>query len=289
MRLTRLIISEVALRGKVIKLNGICKDLENLTGASFTFIPALKEIGLPLCSEEKICKAKDFYKQRVFCRDLEAVTVDKFKKSSIFKICRFRCGLSEFILPVYNGGNLRGIVLTNKIKEKNNSPDTARDANPPCLNSKQINSLASLLNYCGAQFKEIIASRQDLVPNTRDKILINRARHFIEEKYHHLRLPLKDVAKEINTSYFYLCRLFKKELNLTFVQYLTLVRLKASLKLLQNLNLTVAQVSYAVGFADAQYFDRIFKKFLNCRPKDYRFSSSAKKEKIRQKVLSALC
>ena len=55
-----------------------------------------------------------------------------------------------------------------------------------------------------------------------------------------------------------------------------------------NRNLTVGQVSYAVGFSDAQYFDRVFKKFFNCTPVEYRLSSVSKKERIKQRGLSSL-
>ena len=272
---------------KTIKLNGIFSDLKNLTGIDFKFIPASGEIDLPACSGRKICKAVDFATQRNRCRDIEISAINKSKKPD-FKISRFRCGLSEFILPVFNNGNLHGVILTNKIKGKNNFLNLANDSTLPILNSKQMISFASLLNYFRMHFKEIVSSHQDAIPNTKDRIIIDRAKNFIAKNYHHSRIPLKDLAKEIHTSYFSLCRLFKKELNLNFTQYLTLVRLNAALRLLQNRNLTIAQVSYAVGFSDAQYFDRVFKKILNCTPKEYRFSAISKREKIGQKVLSQL-
>lgn len=260
--------------GKIIKLNGIYKALENLTGVNFKFLPAHKEISPPLCNKKQICKANNFKKQRIDCQGIEVSRIRKCRNPDL-KICKFICGSSELILPVFNKRNLIGVVLSDKINKKTNR-----------LNSGQIASLASILDYCRCRLVENAAFCRDSVPNTKDKVIIQRAKNFIEKNYHNAKIPLRDLAREVNTSYFYLCRLFKRELNLTFVRYLTLLRLRAALKLLENLNLTVAQVAYAVGFSDAQYFDRVFKKILNCRPIEYRLSPALKKEKIRQKVLS---
>lgn len=273
--------------GKIIKLNGICKDLYGLTGISFKFLPRLEEVSPPLCSRKEFCKAKNFKKQRMLCQSIEITAINKLRKSNL-KICRFKCGLAQFMLPIFKKDNLIGVVLTNKIKESSRFP-LSRDSKQVYLKPRQIASLAAILNRCRAQLAENITLFQDSVPNSRDKVLIQRAKNYIEKNHHNSKLPLKDLAQEIHTSYFYLCRLFKKELKLSFIQYLSLVRLRAALKLLQNLNLTVAQVSYAVGFSDAQYFDRVFKKILKCRPKDYRLGSNFKREKIRQKVANFLC
>jgi AraC-like DNA-binding protein len=259
------------LPAKIIKLNGICKDIDKLTGVNFKFLPHSKEINPPLCCRRETCTAKDFKKQRILCRAIENSTINKFRKSNL-KFCRFKCGLSELMLPVFKKASLTGVVFTNKFKG----------------NSRFSSALVSLINRSRMQLVESVNFHRDSIPNKRDNVFIQRAKKFIEKNYHNSRLPLKVLAREVNTSYFHLCRLFKKELNLTFVRYLSLVRLKAALRLLQNLNLNVAQIAYAVGLSDAQYFDRVFKKILHCRPKDYRLSSAAKKERIRRKVLILL-
>ena len=134
----------------------------------------------------------------------------------------------------------------------------------------------------------MVAAPHDSAARTKDKVIISRSRNFIKKNYHQEKLPLRDLAREANTSYFYLCRLFKRELGVTFVQYVALTRVNAALRLLENVNLTIAQVSYAVGITDAQYFDRVFKRTLGCRPKEYRQYSVAKREEIRQEVLAKL-
>ena len=275
-----------------VKINGICSDLESLTGVKFKFIYPHKKSNLPLCSEKKFCKVKNFKNQRTLCRDIEDRTISKFRNTKFFEIKAFKCGLSEFAMPVFNNGGLQGIVLSSKIREKSkshkNCPNFKKDSKIPCLYSKQVASMASILNYQRTQIAESINLHRNVFPRTKDHILINKAKKFIERNYHNSKLPLKAIASELSTNNFNLCHIFKRELNMTFVQYLTLIRMRAAIKLLSNLNLSVAQISYAVGFSDSHYFDRVFKKFFSCRPKDYRSGSIAKKRSMRQKIASLL-
>jgi AraC-like DNA-binding protein len=54
-------------------------------------------------------------------------------------------------------------------------------------------------------------------------------------------------------------RLFKKVAGMTFVSYVTHVRLSQALRLLRESSLTVAEVANRVGFSDQSYFDRKFR------------------------------
>ena len=54
-------------------------------------------------------------------------------------------------------------------------------------------------------------------------------------------------------------RLFKKVAGMTFVSYVTHVRLSQALRLLRETSLTVAEVASQVGFSDQSYFDRKFR------------------------------
>ncbi|MBC7342612.1 MAG: PocR ligand-binding domain-containing protein [Clostridia bacterium] len=87
--------------------------------------------------------------------------------------------------------------------------------------------------------------------------------HFSEE------ININKVAQEVHLSPFYLSRLFKEELGLTIVEYLTDVRLGVARNLLEKTDLTVTQVSERVGYQDPAYFSRIFKKRIGVSPKEY--------------------
>jgi len=73
-------------------------------------------------------------------------------------------------------------------------------------------------------------------------------------------LSLDVVADEIGISPFYLSRLIKQELGLTFVEYLTQVRLSEATKLVEHSKLSIQEIAERTGYLNATYFCRIFKK-----------------------------
>jgi len=66
------------------------------------------------------------------------------------------------------------------------------------------------------------------------------------------------------------CRLFKKETEPTFTQYLNRVRLEEARKLLLSSHFYVFQVAHKVGFRSANYFGILFRKYYGCSPRDFR-------------------
>ncbi|WP_341215144.1 AraC family transcriptional regulator [uncultured Wocania sp.] len=68
---------------------------------------------------------------------------------------------------------------------------------------------------------------------------------------------------------------FKRLTNLTPMRYLTMKRLEMSKKiLLEDKNLTIAEVAYMCGFATSQYFATVFKKHEKCSPNEYRLKNA---------------
>lgn len=64
----------------------------------------------------------------------------------------------------------------------------------------------------------------------------------------------------VGISPFYLSRLLKQELNKTFVELLTEVRITEALKLLQDHSKTIREISKDVGYLNPNYFYKVFKK-----------------------------
>jgi hypothetical protein len=65
-------------------------------------------------------------------------------------------------------------------------------------------------------------------------------------------------------------RCFKKETGFTFQEYLVRLRIKEALRLLDNPNASITDISFTVGFNDTSYFSRTFKKYLNHSPSEFR-------------------
>lgn len=81
---------------------------------------------------------------------------------------------------------------------------------------------------------------------------------------------LESISSQFNISKFYFARLFKEITGLTFIDYLNVIRLKAAQKLLTKTNFSISRISNEVGYSDASYFCRVFKKYCNFSPVKYR-------------------
>jgi two-component system response regulator YesN len=83
-------------------------------------------------------------------------------------------------------------------------------------------------------------------------------------------LSLENVAQQVFISPFYLSHLFKEELGITFVEYLTRIRMEEAKRLLKEPRLSIVAIASEVGYEDASYFSKVFKKNLSISPNQYR-------------------
>lgn len=81
---------------------------------------------------------------------------------------------------------------------------------------------------------------------------------------------LESISTQFHISKFYFARLFKEITGLTFIDYLNIIRLKAAQKLLTTTDFSISRISNEVGYSDASYFCRVFKRYCNYSPVQYR-------------------
>lgn len=91
----------------------------------------------------------------------------------------------------------------------------------------------------------------------------------IEDNFH-LRLDLSDMAKAVNLSPWRLAHLFKAEVGISPLRYLTLVRLQKARHFLETGFLTVREIAALVGIPNASHFTRSFKAAYGSSPVRHR-------------------
>lgn len=110
--------------------------------------------------------------------------------------------------------------------------------------------------------------------NSRNRMLIEKAKQYINQNYCVEELSQNQVAGIVAVSPGYLSVLFRKETGETFVEYLTKVRMEKAKYLLKTTPMKAYEVAYKVGYSDPHYFSLIFKKNTSYTPSDYKNSNS---------------
>lgn len=95
---------------------------------------------------------------------------------------------------------------------------------------------------------------------------------YIRENYM-LDLSMQDIAKMMNYSEAYFCKLFKQCFHKNFTSYLTELRVEEARKMLEEPAVNVKEIGKAVGYSDFNYFAKVFKRITGFSPAEYRIAA----------------
>src|SRR6266487_3444805 len=104
--------------------------------------------------------------------------------------------------------------------------------------------------------------------STRDR-RVQVVKILIEDNFQ-LKLDLSDMAKAVNLSPWRLAHLFKAEVGISPLRYLTLVRLQRARQYLETGFLTVREIAMSVGIPNPSHFTRSFKAAYGSSPVQHR-------------------
>jgi AraC-like DNA-binding protein len=102
-----------------------------------------------------------------------------------------------------------------------------------------------------------------------EPVEIWKARKFIHE-HSDDELSLTKVAKFSNISGNHLSEKFKEVTGINFVDYIARARTEKARELLENSNLRISEIAFAVGFQSLSQFNRVFKKLTRKSPTQFR-------------------
>jgi two-component system response regulator YesN len=83
------------------------------------------------------------------------------------------------------------------------------------------------------------------------------------------QISLEETADAVRANPAYLSRIFAEEMGQSFVDYLTALRIEFAKRELDRGERTIKEVAVASGYADPNYFSRIFKKITGFTPSEY--------------------
>lgn len=110
----------------------------------------------------------------------------------------------------------------------------------------------------------------DGVSRKRYSQLLEQAKNYIDNHFQNENLSLGVVAAEVNLSASHFSAIFSQEMGLTFIEYLTSVRMEQARHLLRFTDLRTSEIAYQVGYKDPHYFSYLFKKTQGVTPRSCR-------------------
>src|SRR5438270_11874019 len=116
-----------------------------------------------------------------------------------------------------------------------------------------------------------------------EPVEIWKTRKFIQQ-HSDEEISLTKVAKAVNISASYLSEKFKKTTGVNFVDYVARARIEKACALLEDVDLRISEIAFAVGFQSLSQFNRVFKKLSRKSPTEFRasFLKLSKARRIRK-------
>ena len=132
--------------------------------------------------------------------------------------------------------------------------------------SRTIEDLVSALRG----FAVTVAKRTAEARTNSTRMLVGKARAYIESHYMQEQLSLEAVSAHVCVSSGYLSALFKKETGINFTDCLTRVRMEKAVDLLRTTDLKGYEVADRIGFSNPHYFSIAFKKHTGRSPSEFK-------------------
>lgn len=132
-----------------------------------------------------------------------------------------------------------------------------------------LNTLPDIIKFL---HKIIFKSIETINAQQTSKIddIIIKAKKYIDNNLGNNELSLSLIAKHLYLNPSYLSRMFKKEIGINFVEYLTKIRMEKAIELLKQGYMKAFEIADCIGIADPNYFSTCFKKYTGLSISEYK-------------------
>jgi signal transduction histidine kinase/DNA-binding response OmpR family regulator len=117
---------------------------------------------------------------------------------------------------------------------------------------------------------ELPAEYKNPAPKKPDRKFISEFTAIVETNLSNEQFSIDDICTSIGISRMQLYRKVKALLGCNINDYILATRIRKAKFLLQEGDISIAEVSYRVGFSSAAYFSTVFKSKTNMTPKEYK-------------------
>ncbi|MGY5356153.1 hybrid sensor histidine kinase/response regulator transcription factor [Wenyingzhuangia sp. IMCC45467] len=199
--------------------------------------------------------------------------------------------ISDIMMP-----EMEGTELCKTLKENENTSHipvvmlTAKGANESKVEGYQLGAEAYInkpfsIEVLRAQLKSILRNREILQKKLSglkkvkdieqeisglDNKFVNKAYEIIISNISHSDFNADVLAAELNISQRQLYRKLKAVCGNTVHEFITKVKMEEAEKMLKEVDFTVSEIAYKLGFSEPSNFSRTFSKYAGCSPSQFR-------------------
>ncbi len=149
----------------------------------------------------------------------------------------------------------------------------------PAIVVDRLSSQNTAITHNAKSVEEILTAKEKMIrefcnaihhyKDEKYSFLVQSALYFFDHQYYK-DIKLKELADELNVSLNHLISVFRKETGITPNTYLQKSRMKQASILLSSTDMTMQEISSSVGISDANYFIKVFRKYYEETPTNYR-------------------
>lgn len=266
------------------KLRKVLKDFHILTGLTCSVFDANfnQIIFYPKPMASLCAKIKSTPKGRLRCQasDMQACIKAAKKRAPYTFTCH--AGLVDTATPIIYGGEIIGYMMFGQAVDKEGVYANPEKVIQACqsygideattrrlynallvIDHEKVNAAANILHMCASylHLRQIVkVEKNELASSVESYMDANLDK----------QIRLEDLCKQFSVTKNQLYTLFHTYFKTTVTAYILLKRIERAKSLLATTNLPISQVSEQVGFADYNYFIRMFKKKTGYTPLQFR-------------------
>lgn len=102
------------------------------------------------------------------------------------------------------------------------------------------------------------------------KMIVEESKIYISQNFNNCELSIEKICEQMGISAAYFSTIFKRETGVSFVSYLTQVRMEKAVELLNITDEKTYIIADRIGYQEPNYFSYVFKKFYGVSPTKYR-------------------
>ncbi|WP_353733565.1 response regulator [Rossellomorea vietnamensis] len=123
-----------------------------------------------------------------------------------------------------------------------------------------------------AEISQVLKRLKQYVQKHHEKMETNTIeqikQYIIDHAYQDI--SLEEIGSVIGLSPIYISKIFKEELGVNYIHFLTECRIEKAKKLMRDPEKSLKEITFEIGYHDPNYFSKVFKKMCHASPTEYR-------------------